>query len=319
MKSTPKLLDIVRDKMRLEHKSYETQKTYIGWIKRYIYWSHLKHPKDLGAKDVEKFLTDLVIKKNVSVSTQNQALNALVYLYRQVLNIELENVNALRSRKERNIPTVFTKDEVKEIFKYVSGTEALILKLIYGSGLRLMEAMRLRVKDIDFELKTITVRDGKGAKDRTTVLPNILINDLRAQITKRKILHEKDLAAGFGYVYLPHALAIKYPNANKDFIWQFIFPASKRVRFNASGPNLRHHLHESVPQKAIHLAIKKAGIYKHGGTHSLRHSFATHLLQNGYDIRTIQQLLGHSHLKTTMIYTHVIQRGEVSNLSPLDN
>lgn len=318
MKSTPKLLDIVHNKMRLEHKSYETRKTYIGWIKRYIYWSGLKHPKDLGEKEITQFLTELVTKNNVSVSTQNQALNALIYLYRQVLNIEVENINALRSRKERSLPTVFTKDEVKEIFKHVRGTEGLILKLMYGSGLRLMEAMRLRVKDIDFEYKTVTVRDGKGAKDRTTVLPNSLIAELREQITKRKVVHEKDLAQGFGNVYLPNALSAKFPNANKEFLWQFIFSASRLVKFDYDGPTFRHHLHESVPQKAMHLAIRKAGIYKHAGTHTLRHSFATHLLQNGYDIRTIQQLLGHAHLKTTMIYTHVIQRGGASALSPLD-
>ena len=314
----PKLLEVVRNKMQLEHKSYLTIKTYIAWIRRYIIWSGMKHPKELGAKEIEKFLTELVTKNNVSISTQSQALNALIYLYRQVLNIKVENINALRSRKNRNVPTVFTKDEVKEIFKYVSGLEGLILKLIYGSGLRLMEAMRLRIKDIDFEYKTVTVRDGKGAKDRTTVLPNSLIADLRSQISKRKILHDKDLARGFGVVYLPDALSKKYPNASKEFLWQFIFPATRFVKFNSNGPTFRHHLHESVVQKAIGLAIRKAGILKHAGTHTLRHSFATHLLQNGYDIRTIQELLGHSHLKTTMIYTHVLQRGAAAALSPLD-
>jgi len=313
-----KLLDQVRDALRLKHYSIRTENSYVDWIRRYILFHHKRHPAEMGAAEIEAFLTHLAVEEHVAASTQNQALSALLFLYREVLHQDLGPIDALRARKPKRLPTVLTRDEVQRLIAQMSGTHQLMAKLLYGSGLRLMECLRLRVKDVDFTMRTITVRDGKGGQDRVTILPDSLIPPLREHLQAVKALHDQDLAQGYGAVYLPDALERKYPNANKEWGWQYLFPATRLSVDPRSGAVRRHHLDESGLQKAIRQAARRAGISKPVSPHTLRHSFATHLLQAGYDIRTVQELLGHKDVKTTMIYTHVLQRGGLAVRSPLD-
>jgi integron integrase len=311
-------LDQVRDAIRLKHYSIRTEQAYVGWIKRYIYFHGMRHPSEMGAPEVEAFLTYLAVKENVAASTQNQALSALLFLYREVLQQDLGPVDALRAKRPKRLPTVLTKDETLRLIGCLSGTHQLMAKLIYGSGLRLMECLRLRVKDLEFDRRALIVRDGKGVQDRVTVLPDSLIPLLKEHLQRVKALHEQDLAQGYGAVYLPDALALKYPNTDREWGWQYVFPASSLSQDPRSGVTRRHHLHESSLQKAIKEAARLAGIVKPVGPHTLRHCFATHLLESHYDIRTVQELLGHKDVKTTMIYTHVLQRGGLAVRSPLD-
>jgi integron integrase len=316
--SKPRLLDQVRHVIRCKHYSYSTEQTYIDWIKRYIFFHNKRHPKEMREKEISEFLTHLAVKRNVSSSTQNQALCALVFLYKHVLKIDLAEFNLIRAKKPVKLPVVFTRNEVREILIQLQGTNWLMGQIVYGAGLRLMECMRLRVKDIDFEYKQIIIRNGKGMKDRVTMLPTVIIEQLQRHLEKVKKIHENDLHAGFGTVYLPYALDRKYPNANRSWGWQYVFPASRRSIDPRSKVERRHHLSETVLQRAVKKAIRVCRIPKHGSCHSLRHSFATHLLEAGYDIRTVQELLGHKDVSTTMIYTHVLNRGGKGVQSPGD-
>lgn len=319
MKKTPKLLEQVQGKLRIKHYSIKTEKSYISWIKRFILFHDKKHPKEMGVKEIEAFLGYLAVELNVAASTQNQAFNALIFLYKYVLECEItEPINACRAKRPTLVPTVLTMDEIYRLLSAMSGTHRLMAKLIYGSGMRLMECVRLRVKDIDFGLNQVVVRSGKGAKDRVTVLPANLQDPIRNQLEFAKRLHESDLEKGYGTVYLPYALARKYRGAEKEWIWQYVFPASTISVDPRSGKKQRHHIHESSLQKAVRNAAKITAIPKHVSCHTLRHSFATHLLQQGYDIRTIQDLLGHKDVSTTMIYTHVIRQGGMAVRSPVD-
>ena len=314
-----KLLDQVRDAIRLKHYSYKTEQTYVAWIRRYILFHNKRHPQEMGTEEVEAFLTHLAVTDNVAASTQNQALSALLFLYRYVLQQPLtENVEAIRAKRSKHLPTVFTVTEVKAVLGAMTGTPQLMAELLYGTGMRLNEGLRLRVKDVDFGQQQIIVRDTKGNQDRVTVLPQRIIERLQAHLVLIKHQHQQDLNQGYGQVYLPYALERKYPNVDRDWIWQYVFPASTRSKDPRSGIVRRHHLDPSVIQKAIKVAVRQAGITKKASCHTLRHSFATHLLQNGYDIRTVQELLGHKDVKTTMIYTHVLNRGGQGVMSPLD-
>jgi integron integrase len=314
-----KLLDQVRDVIRLKHYSYHTEKQYIDWIKRFILFHNKQHPKNLGRSHVEAFLTYLAVEGEVAASTQNQALNALLFLYNTVLESPLDgNINAVRARRPKRLPTVLTKEETHLLLDCLSGTYRLMAQLLYGSGLRVSECVRLRVKDLDTSTKQIVVRCGKGDKDRITILPESLLLSLQAHLRRIKRYHERDLANGLGLVYLPPSLERKYPHAGREWIWQYVFPANRPSIDPRTGIQRRHHLHPSTLQKAVQKAAKLARIPKHITCHSLRHSFATHLLENGYDIRTVQDLLGHKDVRTTMIYTHVLNRGGFAVRSPLD-
>jgi len=315
-----KLMDQVREVLRYHHYSYRTEQTYCQWILRYIrYFGGKTHPRLLGAKDIEAFLSHLATEDKVTASTQRQALNALVFLYKHVLDIPLEEeITPARSKRVTSPPTVMTQAEVQRLLAAMEGKPALMAKLIYGSGMRLMECIRLRVQDIDFGQNLIFVRGGKGGKDRTTVLPKNLRDEMLKQIAAVKSLHHKDLEEGFGEVYIPEALARKYPKASKQIGWQWVFPAKLYSRDPRSGREMRHHVLESVLQKAVKRASEQAGINKRVGCHTLRHSFATHMLESGVNIRVLQELLGHADVKTTEIYTHVMSR-DIRNLqSPLD-
>lgn len=315
----PRLLDQVRDKLRMRHYSIRTEEAYVQWIKRYIHFHNKTHPRELGETEITAFLTDLAVTKNVSASTQNQALAALLFLYQQVLDIKLEWMNDIvRAKRPKRLPVVLSREEVIRLLDCIEGVNGLIARLMYGTGMRLMEAMRLRVKDVDFSYKQIIIREGKGDKDRTTMLPGVLVDELQKHLVRVKRLHESDLAEGYGRVYLPFALARKYPQADREFGWQYVFPSSKRSVDPRSGIIRRHHLDEKNVQRAIKNATRKANIMKPASSHTLRHSFATHLLERGYDIRTIQELLGHKDVSTTMIYTHVMGRGGKGVLSPMD-
>jgi len=315
-----KLMDQVREVLRYHHYTYRTEQTYCQWILRYIrYFGGKTHPRLLGAKDIEAFLSHLATEDKVTASTQRQALNALVFLYKHVLDIPLEEeITPARSKRVTSPPTVMTQAEVQRLLAAMEGKPALMAKLIYGSGMRLMECIRLRVQDIDFGQNLIFVRGGKGGKDRTTVLPKNLRDEMLKQIAAVKSLHHKDLEEGFGEVYIPEALARKYPKASKQIGWQWVFPAKLYSRDPRSGREMRHHVLESVLQKAVKRASEQAGINKRVGCHTLRHSFATHMLESGVNIRVLQELLGHADVKTTEIYTHVMSR-DIRNLqSPLD-
>lgn len=317
--SAPKLLDQVRAKIRLKHYSIRTEEAYAEWVKRYVLFHGKRHPRDLGAAEVEAFLSHLAVERRVSASTQNQAKSALLFLYKEVLGMDLPWLGKVEQAKTpKRLPVVLTANEVRAVLSELEGTVSLVAGLLYGSGLRLLEALRLRVKDLDFERREILVRDGKGAKDRVTMLPSSSIEPLRLHLEQVKALHEKDLGAGFGCVYLPFALERKYPGACREWGWQYIFPAATRGEDPRSGMERRHHLYEKTIQRAIKGAVARAGIVKLATPHTLRHSFATHLLQSGYDIRTVQELLGHSDVSTTMIYTHVLNRGGKGVTSPLD-
>lgn len=315
----PTLIDRVRFQLRTIHYSYATEKTYTEWIKRYILFHNKQHPKNLSAPHVEKFLNYLAVQKRVSASTQNQALNALVFLYKNVLRQDLGDLpNLLRAQRSKRLPVVLTRLEVMSILDHLNGTAQLITELLYGTGMRLMEGLRLRAKDLDFEKNLITVRAGKGDKDRITMLPRNLKTPLIVHLQRVRRLHESDLRQGYGEAALPFSLDRKYPNAGKEWGWQFIFPSRSLSADPRSGVIRRHHLHESVLQKAVGRAVRLAKIQKPAHVHTLRHSFATHLLEAGYDIRTVQELLGHRHVSTTMIYTHVLQTPGLAVTSPLD-
>ena len=315
----PKLLDQVRNAIRVKNYSYRTEQSYVHWIKRYVIYHHKRHPSEMGETEIQKFLTHLAVDKNVAASTQNQALSALLFLYRHVLKHELEYISNFEfARKPQRLPVVFTKAEAREILLFLEGRDWIMASLLYGSGLRLMECVRLRVKDIDFNYNQVLVRDGKGHKDRVTMLPVSVKEQLTRHIDKVKLIHADDLKEGLGRVSLPYAIERKYTNAAIEWGWQYVFPASKRTMHPVTGIEVRHHIDESVLQKSVKNAIRRAGIFKHASCHTFRHSFATHLLENGYDIRTVQELLGHQDIRTTMIYTHVINRGGKGVRSPLD-
>ncbi len=318
-KQPKKLLDQVRDAIRLKHYSIRTEHSYVGWIKRYILYHDKRHPKEMGEKEIEDFLTHLAVDLKVALSTQNQAFNALLFLYRQVLKIELkESINAVRAKKPQKLPTVLTKSEASKVIAAMDNVYSLMATLMYGSGLRLMECLRLRVKDVDFAGDQIMVRDGKGFKDRVTVLPKTIVPALTAHLEKVKMIHDKDLKDGSGSVYLPNALERKYKNAAREWGWQYVFPSKNVSKDPRSGVFRRHHMHESTIHKAVKKATRLAGISKPVSCHTFRHSFATHLLEAGYDIRSVQELMGHSDVATTMIYTHVLNRPGVTVKSPAD-
>ena len=320
--SKTNLLTETRELMRRLHYSIHTERAYCDWITRYIRFHHMQVREALfiePEKKVEDYLTYLALQANVAASTQNQAFNALVFLYKQVLKHTLAGVQATRTRKEPRIPVVLTREEVKQILSLLEGTPALLVKLLYGCGLRITEAVRLRVQDIDYGYKQITVRNGKGMKDRVTPFPASVAPLLQNHLERVKAIHTQDLAAGYGTVYLPYALARKYPNAEKEWNWQYVFPSRNLSADPRSGIIRRHHTDQSVVNKAIKQAMYKVGIPKKVSAHTFRHSFATHLLQRGTDIRTIQSLLGHKDLETTMIYTHVLKQGGEGVMSPLDD
>jgi integron integrase len=317
-KKPPKLLDQVRAYLRVKHYSPKTEEAYINWIKRFIYFHNKRHPKEMGSEEIREFISHLANKKRVSSATQNQALQGVLFLYKNILNKDVGWIDEIKfAHRKKHLPAVLNKAEVNEIFKHLSGVALLISKMLYGSGMRLGECLQLRMKDIDFELRTITIRDGKGEKDRITILPDKLVTDLMQHFKKIKNLHKIDSERKNVHVPLPYALGVKYPNAGKELAWQYIFPAKKLVYNTNDKKYYRVELHKSTFQKEFKKAVRKAGIAKPATPHTLRHSFATQLLLNGYDIRTLQELLGHNSVKTTMIYTHVINRG-IGVRSPLD-
>lgn len=302
----PKLLDQVRSILRLKHYSIRTEQAYLHWIKRFILFHSKRHPSDMAEPEVTAFLSHLAVDKIVSSSTQTQALSAILFLYRDVLNYPLERLDHIH------------KDEAQAVLAHLDGSLWLMANLLYGSGLRLMECLRLRVKDLDFHYNQIIVRDGKGSKDRVTVLPSSIKSPLQRHLTRVKALHATDLKEGFGRVYLPNALSRKYPQADREWCWQYVFPSAKRSVDPRTGVVRRHHVNEQSLQRAIGVAVRKADISKPASCHTFRHSFATHLLEDGYDLRTVQELLGHKDVRTTMIYTHVLNRGPRAVKSPLD-
>jgi integron integrase len=318
-KHKSRLLDRVRRHIRLLHYSIRTEEAYVLTIKRFILFHQKRHPQDLGVDEIRQYLSYLANEGQVSASTQNQALSALLFLYREVLSIELPFIDGIeRAKRPVRVPVVLTREEIEQVLACLSGIHHLMASLLYGSGLRLMECVRLRVTDVDFSYQQITVRDGKGQKDRRTVLPEQLIKPLRQQLWRVRQVHEEDLLKGYGDVYLPYALERKYPNAASEWVWQWVFPADKLLVDPRSGKVRRHHTSEDMLQKAVRRAVQRAGITKRASCHTLRHSFATHMLEAGYDIRTIQELLGHNSVQTTQIYTHVLNRGGRGVKSPLD-
>jgi integron integrase len=316
-----KLLDQYRDALRVKHYSPRTEDTYIIWAKEYILYHNKRHPGEMGVPEINQFLAHLATSREVSASTQNQALSAILFLYRHVLHIELDRpgLAEFRPQRSKTVPTVMSKDEVRRVLIHLAGVYRIIAQIMYGGGLRVMETLRLRIKDVDFENHQIIVRDGKGEDDRITILPDALVPLLKLHLRQVKIIHETDLENGFGSVYLPYALERKYSNAGREWIWQYVFPASDLSKDDKTQVRRRHHLHETAVQRAVREAARLAKIDKHVTPHTFRHSFATHLLQSGYDIRTVQELLGHKDVRTTMIYTHVLQRGGLAVKSPLDD
>lgn len=315
----PRLLDQVRQALRRKHYSIRTEEAYVGWIKRYILFHNKRHPKEMGVVEVEAYLTHLAVDGQVAASTQNQALHALLFLYAAVLHQPLDAViQAARAKRPERLPTVLNRADVRRLLDELNGIHRLQAQLLYGSGLRLLECLRLRVKDLDFTYRQITVRDGKGQKDRRTMLPIRLVAPLQTQLEQVQIMHQDDLRQGFGTVFLPDALARKFPNAEREWCWQYVFPAYRRSPDPRSGVIRRHHMDESGLQKAVRNATQRLAFTNRVTCHTLRHSFATHLLEDGYDIRTIQELLGHKEVKTTMIYTHVLNKGGRGVCSPLD-
>lgn len=322
-KYTPKsvrLMDQVREVLRFHHYAYNTEKSYVTWILQYIRFNNRRHPKDMGKPEVESFLSHLALDRGVSASTQNQAFSAIVFLYKQVLNVDFDlDIRASRARKSKRLPVVLNRKEVADIINRLNGTPKFLTQLMYGCGLRSLEVIRLRIHDIDFSQKQIIIRAAKGNKDRVTFLPDDLVSLLKAQIIKVELLHQKDLDNGFGEVYLPDALARKYVNAAKSLGWQYLFPSKTISKDPRSGKPMRHHIHKSAMQKAISPAVKQSGMQKRVTPHVFRHSFATHLLEDGVNIRMVQTLLGHKDVKTTEIYTHVMSTQFDTVKSPLDN
>jgi len=316
---SPKLLEQVRESIRTKHYSYRTEKTYVDWIKRFILFHGKRHPKEMGAEEVQKYIIYLANERQVASSTQNQALSAITFLYKYVLQKEIAlPADIIRPNRPERLPTVLSHQEAMSVIQKMDGTTKLIAQLLYGNGLRVSECLQLRIKDLDFANRQIIVRDGKGENDRATILPDSLVSALKSQVEIARTIHQKDLREGFGEVSLPYALAKKYPNAPKEFAWQYVFPSTVRSIDPVSKRTKRHHLDVSIAQKAVRRAVLAAGLDKPVSPHTFRHSFATQLLQNGYDIRTVQELLGHKDVKTTMIYTHVLQRGAGAVKSPLD-
>ncbi len=315
----PRLLNQVREEIRKRHYSRRTEKSYVGWIRRFILFHGKRHPAEMGEAEISRFLSHLAVTAKVSASTQNQALSALLFLYRQVLCTEIDWVDGVvRAKRPLRFPVVLTREEVRGVLGHLQGVDWIMASLLYGAGLRLLECCRLRVKDVDLERKEILVRDGKGGKDRLTLLPGRIVGALRTHLERVRVQHDRDLANGAGSVELPLAIEHKYPRAAREWSWQWVFPATRFYVHPETGQRRRHHLHESVLQKAVREAVLRAGIAKPATCHTLRHTFATHLLEDGYDIRTIQELLGHSDVATTMIYTHVLNRGGRGVRSPLD-
>lgn len=309
----------VRRTLRMRRYSSRTEKAYVGWIKRYVRFHGMRHPGELGAGEVGAFLSALVLRGKVSAATQMQALNALVFLYREVLGKELGRLeDVIPSRKPKRLPVVLTRSEVRLVLGHMRGTARLVAALLYGAGLRLEEAVSLRVKDVDFGLRQILVRRGKGKRDRVTVLPRTLVSALEGHLKQVRVLHLRDVTRGAGRVELPDALDRKYPGAPAEWAWQWVFPATRQYVDRGTGERRRHHLHKTVVERAMKEAVRRSGLSKRATCHSMRHSFATHLLEDGYDIRTVQELLGHRDVSTTMIYTHVLNRGGRGVVSPMD-
>lgn len=320
VKQSPKLLDQVRQKIRYLHYSIKTEQSYVQWIRRYILFHGKRHPKDMGGEEVSSFLNYLVNKENVSASTQNQALSAIIFLYKHILNVDVGEIPEFQyARKPKRLPVVLTQDEVKEIFNYLNEPHKTMVGLMYGAGLRLNECLKLRILDVDFSRSEIMIRRGKGNKDRRTLLPDFVVPGLKLAFDKVEKYHQIDQKNGITHVDMPDALAKKYPNAGKQLKWQFVFASGNTSKDPKTGNIGRHHMHTKSVSRAISNAVKKANIMKHVTAHVFRHSFATHLLENGYDIRTVQELMGHSNVNTTMIYTHVLNKGGRGVKSPLDN
>ncbi len=314
----PGLIQRYREELQTRHYARRTVKTYEQWLRRFLRFLGMRHPREMGSTEVNAFLSHLAVNEQVSASTQNQALEALLFLYRNLLEQELELDGVVRARTRQRLPVVLSEAEVRAVRQQLEGEPALVVGLLYGSGLRLMEALRLRVKDLDIERRELTVRDGKGGKDRLTLLPESLVPALQEHLLQVRSIHRNDLNAGWGRVLMPYALERKYPNASREWGWQWVFPQQKRWRDPATGHQGRHHLDPSVVQKAVKRAVAAAGVSKAASCHTFRHSFATHLLERGQDIRTIQELLGHKDVSTTMIYTHVLNRGPLGVRSPAD-
>jgi len=315
----PRLYDRAVEVLRARHYSRRTEEAYVHWMRRFLSFYRGRHPRELAEGDVNCFLTHLALRENVAASTQNQALAGLLFLYEHVLEQPLNRIQGVvRARKPKRLPVVLTRAEVAAVLDQLNGVPRLVCTLLYGSGVRLLEGLALRMKDLDFGRGEITVRDGKGRRDRVTMLPEALRQPLQAHLWQVREQHEADLALGLGRAPLPDALVRKYPNADREWSWQWVFPASSHYLDRQTGLRRRHHLHESVIQRAVHDAVRRAGLSKPAATHTFRHSFATHLLEDGYDIRTVQELLGHQDVKTTMVYTHVLNRGGLGVHSPLD-
>ena len=313
------LMDVMRTKLRVQHRSLRTEQAYCAWVERFLQFHSLRHPREMGAPEVQAFVNHLAVDRRVTASTQNQALSAILYLYKQVLEIELPWLEKLvHARKSVRLPVVLSRSEVRSLLSCLSHPSDLVARLLYGSGLRLLECLNLRVKDIDFDRSAITVRQGKGNRDRQTILPAPLRASLCRQLKAVRLQHQSDMAVGAGYVELPNALSEKIRGADRDWPWQWIFPATRTYEHATTGKLRRHHLHETVIQRDVKQAVRQAGLSKRATPHTFRHSFATHLLEDGYDIRTIQNLLGHKDVRTTMIYTHVLGRGPLGVQSPLD-
>jgi len=316
---SPKLLEQVCEAIRTRHYSIRTEDTYLRWIKRFILFHGKRHPREMGGREIQEFLSYLAVEGRVAASTQSQALSAIVFLYQQVLKQTIGSIDdVVHAKQPHRIPVVLTQDEVRAVLAHLSGTTWIMATLLYGAGLRLLECLRLRVKDVDFTYNHIVVRDGKGRKDRVTMLPQQVKVPLQRHLHDVQQLHGQDVQAGAGHVYLPYALERKYPNASRERVWQYVFPAAQPSRDPRTGIIRRHHVHKLVLQRAVHTAVRKAAIPKAASCHTLRHSFATHLREAGYDIRTVQELLGHKDVSTTMIYTHVLNRGGRGVKSPAD-